>query len=44
MGWLQLVKKVFLTSWWTGEYLPRHDHPYQFLLELQAIPVAKTAK
>ena len=40
----QLVKKVFLTSWWTGEYLPRHDHPYQFLLELQAIPVAKTAK
>ena len=77
----QLVKKVFLTSWWTGEYLPRHDHPFnapepprsgvsgsaaleskgfrragrtctscigatafQFLLELQAIPVAKTAK
>ena len=24
---LQLVKKVFLTSWWTGEYLPRHYHP-----------------
>ena len=75
----QLVKKVFLTSWWTGEYLPRHCHPFnapepprsgvsgsaalesegfrragrgscrvatamQFLLELQAIPAAKTAK
>ena len=80
-GFLQLVKKAFLTSWWTGEYLPRHCHPYnapepprsgvsgsaaleskgfrragrtctscigatafQFLLELQAIPVAKTAR
>ena len=80
-GFLQLVKKAFLTSWWTGEYLPRHCHPYnapepprsgvsgsaaleskgfrragrtctscigatafQFLLELQTIPVAKTAR
>ena len=25
----QLVKKGFLTSWWTGEYLPRHCHPLQ---------------
>ena len=23
----QFVKKVFLTNWWTGEYLPRHYHP-----------------
>ena len=37
-------QKSILTSWWTGEYLPRHYHPLQFLLELQAIPVAKTAK
>ena len=29
MGLAQLVKKGFLTSWWTGEYLPRHGHPLQ---------------
>ena len=29
----QLVKKVFLTSWWTGgALLPRHYHPLQISL------------
>ena len=27
-----------------GSKLPLHYHPYQFLLELQAIPVAKSAR
>ena len=30
---VQLVKIDILTSWWTGEYLPRHCHPLQILLE-----------
>ena len=29
---VQLVKIDILTSWWTGEYLPRHCHPLQILL------------
>ena len=30
---VQLVKIDILTSWWTGEYLPRHCHPLQIVLE-----------
>ena len=33
-------QKVFLTRWWTGEYLPRHYHPLQFLLA----PLRDTSK
>ena len=40
----QLVKKVFLTSWWTGSKLPRHCHPLQILLGFLEIPGRKICK
>ena len=39
------MSKKILTSWWTGERrLPRHCHPYQFLLKSFRFPGAKTAR
>ena len=43
-GSCQLVKKVFLPSWWRGSLLPRHCHPLQFPLKSYGFPGAETAR
>ena len=44
MGTFQLVKKEFDKLVDGGTQLPRHSHPYQFLLKSFRFPGAKTAR